>query len=62
MARSSSDLYAMTPQPSSREQRLRQAYQRVQRLTRLGLHAEAHALWEAEISAVLHHEPLGTAV
>jgi hypothetical protein len=47
---------ALTALPSQRELRLRQAYQRVQRLTRLGLHAEAHTVWEAEIQAILHQQ------
>jgi hypothetical protein len=46
----------ITAQPSWRELSLRQAYQRVQRLTRLGLHAEAHAVWESEIQSILRQQ------
>lgn len=58
MARSDPDqeANALTALPSQRELKLRQAYQRVQRLTRLGLHAEAHTVWEAEIQAILHQQ------
>lgn len=57
MARSDpSHAGTLTAHPSQRELSLRQAYQRVQRLTKLGLHAEAHAVWEAEIQTILHQQ------
>lgn len=57
MVRSSPDhAGAMPAFPTCRELSLRQAYQRVQRLTKLGLHAEAHAVWESEIQSILHDQ------